>query len=361
MSVRILIGSKKGAFILESDGVRRDWRVRGPYCEHWPMTHVAAEAATGTIYGTGGNAWFGPAVWKSMDGGATWTHSSRGLAYPEGETPVQCAWVTHAAHGRLYIGVEPAGLFVSDDGGESFREVEGLRRHPSRPEWQAGGIGLVLHTIVSDPADPRRLWVGISSVGVFYTDDGGETWSPRNSGVRCDYLPEGQRYPEYGQCVHNMTLAPGHSNRLYQQNHCGIYRIDRPSNTWRRIGRAMSQAVGDIGFPMVVHPRDADKAWVIPMDGTQVWPRTSPDGKPAVYGTRDGGESWQRLDNGMPPDNAWWTVKRQAMCADSHNPAGLYFGTTSGALWASMDEGGSWFALAEDLPHIYAVESAVVE
>ena len=180
MNVRVLIGSKKGAFVLESDSERRDWRVRGPLCEHWPLTHVAADLADGTIYATGGNAWFGPAVWKSTDGGTAWTHSSQGLAYPQGETPVQCAWVAHAAHGRLYVGVEPAGLFVSGDGGESFREVEGLRRHPSRPRWQPGGIGLVLHSIVSDPTDVRRLWVGISSVGVFYTEDGGETWSPRN-------------------------------------------------------------------------------------------------------------------------------------------------------------------------------------
>ena len=179
-----------------------------------PLTHIAADPASGTIYASGGNAWFGPAVWKSSNGGATWTHSSQGLAYPQGETPVQCASAVRAAHERLYVGVEPARLFVSDDGGESFLEVAGLRRHPSRSQWQPGGIGLVLHSIVSDPADVRRLWVGISSVGVFYTENGGETWSPRNSGTRCDYLPEGERYPEFGQCVHNLTLASGSSNRL---------------------------------------------------------------------------------------------------------------------------------------------------
>ena len=228
MNVRVLIGSKKGAFVLESDSERRNWRVRGPLCEHWPLTHVAADLADGTIYATGGNAWFGPAVWKSNDGGTTWTHSSQGVGLPpRRDVPVQCAWVAHAAHGRLYVGVEPAGLFVSGDGGERFREVEGLRRHPSRPQWQPGGIGLVLHSIVSDPTDVRRLWVGISSVGVFYTEDGGETWSPRNSGTRCDFLPEGERYPEFGQCVHNLTLAPGCTDRLYQQNHCGMYRKRR--------------------------------------------------------------------------------------------------------------------------------------
>ena len=150
---------------------------------------------------------------------------------------------------------EPAGLFVSDDGGESFREVEGLRRHPSHTQWQPGGIGLVLHSIVSDPTDARRLWVGISSVGVFYTEDGGETWSPRNSGTRCDYLPEGERYPEFGQCVHNLTLAPGCSDRLYQQNHCGMYRSDDGGASWRSIENGLPSS---FGFPVAAHPRDAD-------------------------------------------------------------------------------------------------------
>ena len=163
--------------------------------------------------------------------------------------------LAHAAHGRLYVGVEPAGLFVSGDGGESFREVEGLRRHPSRPQWQPGGIGLVLHSIVSDRTDVRRLWVGISSVGVFYTEDGGETWSPRNSGTRCDFLPEGERYPEFGQCVHNLTLAPGCSDRLYQQNHCGMYRSDDGGASWRSIENGLPSS---FGFPVAAHPRDAD-------------------------------------------------------------------------------------------------------
>jgi hypothetical protein len=157
---------------------------------------------------------------------------------------------------------------------------------------------------------------------------------------------------------HCVRLCPSNPDRLYQQNHCGIYRLDRPADQWQRIGRSMPAAVGDIGFPMVVHPRDADVAWVFPMDGTTVWPRTSPDGKPAVYGTRDGGETWQRLDAGLPGSQAWWTVKRQAMTADSRDPVGLYFGTTSGELWMSRDEGRQWECIATHLPEIYAVETA---
>ena len=353
MNVRVLIGSKKGAFVLESDSERRDWRVRGPLCEHWPLTHVAADLADGTIYATGGNAWFGPAVWKSNDGGTTWTHSSQGLAYPQGEMPVQCAWVAHAAHGRLYVGVEPAGLFVSGDGGESFREVEGLRRHPSRPQWQPGGIGLVLHSIVSDPTDVRRLWVGISSVGVFYTEDGGETWSPRNSGTRCDFLPEGERYPEFGQCVHNLTLAPGCSDRLYQQNHCGMYRSDDGGASWRSIENGLPSS---FGFPVAAHPRDAETLFFLPLNGDTKG-RYPPDARVAVWRSRDGGAHWADGRAGLPQSGAYFGVMRQALATDALDPAGVYFGTSNGSVYASRDEGGTWECIARDLPAISSVET----
>jgi photosystem II stability/assembly factor-like uncharacterized protein len=353
MGVQLLIGSKKGAFIFESDSARRDWRVRGPFCENWPITHVAADPVKGVIYATGGNAWFGPAVWKSADGGATWTHSSNGLAYPQGETPVQCAWVAHAAHGRLYVGVEPAGLFVSDDGGDSFREVEGLRRHPTRAEWQPGGIGLVLHAIVSDPADARRLWVGMSSVGVFYTQDGGETWTPRNSGTRCDYLPEGERYPEFGQCVHNLTLAPGHSNRLYQQNHCGMYRSDDGGASWRSIEAGLPSS---FGFPVAAHPRDPETLFFLPLNGDTKG-RYPPEGRVAVWRSRDGGENWRDARTGLPQSGAYFGVMRQAMATDALDPAGVYFGTSNGSVYASRDEGESWDCIARDLPAISSVET----
>ena len=353
MAVRILIASKKGAFILDSDGARRDWRVSGPFCEHWPLTHLIADPADGTIYATGGNAWFGPAVWKSRDGGGTWSHSSRGLAYPEGETPLQCAWVAHAAHGRLYVGVEPAGLFVSDDGGESFRQVEGLRRHASRPQWQPGGIGLVLHSIVSDPADARRLWVGISSVGVFYTEDGGQTWTLRNAGIRCDYLPEGEQYPEFGQCVHNLTLAPGASNRLYQQNHCGMYRSDDGGENWRSIEAGLPSS---FGFPVATHPRDPETVFFLPLNG-DIKGRYPPDARAAVWRSRDGGAHWRDARHGLPQAGAYFGVMRQAMATDALDPAGVYFGASNGSLYASRDEGETWDCIARNLPAISSVET----
>jgi BNR/Asp-box repeat len=356
MDIRVLVGSKKGAFILESNEARRDWRMRGPFCEHWPLTHMTADPATGAIYATGGNAWFGPAVWRSRDFGATWTHSSQGLAYPEGETPIQCAWSVLAAHGRLYVGVEPAGLFVSDDGGDTFRELDGLRRHPTRPQWQPGGAGLILHSIVADPADPRRLWVGISAVGVFYSEDGGESWSPRNSGTRCDFLPEGQRYPEFGQCVHNLTLAPGHSNRLYQQNHCGMYRSDDGGASWRSIEAGLPSS---FGFPVAAHPRDPDTLFFLPLNGAELG-RYPPDARAAVWRSRDGGARWTDLREGLPQSGAYFGVMRQAMATDSLKPAGVYFGASNGSVYASRDEGESWACLARDLPAISSIETQTI-
>jgi photosystem II stability/assembly factor-like uncharacterized protein len=261
--------------------------------------------------------------------------------------------VAHAAHRRLYVGVEPAGLFVSGDGGESFREVEGLRRHPSRPQWQPGGIGLVLHSIVSDPTDVRRLWVGISSVGVFYTEDGGETWSPRNSGTRCDFLPEGERYPEFGQCVHNLTLAPGCSDRLYQQNHCGMYRSDDGGASWRSIENGLPSS---FGFPVAAHPRDADTLFFLPLNGDTKG-RYPPDARAAVWRSRDGGAHWADGRVGLPQSGAYFGVMRQALATDALNPAGVYFGTSNGSVYASRDEGETWECIARDLPAISSVET----
>ena len=183
--VLLLLGTKKGAFIAESDDARASWELRGPYCETWPINHVIADPGTGAIYAGGGNAWFGPAVWKSPDFGASWTHSSEGLAYAQGETPTSSVWSLAKCSGCLYAGVEPAGLFRSEDGGQSWSHVHGLRDHPTRPQWQPGGAGLILHSIVPHP-DGQALWVAMSAVGVFYSGDGGVSWEPRNRGTRND-------------------------------------------------------------------------------------------------------------------------------------------------------------------------------
>ena len=355
--VTLLIGTKKGAFILEGDASRTTWALRGPFCETWPINHVIADPATATIYAAGGDEWFGPAVWKSTDLGVTWTHSSDGLAYPEGETPIKSVWSLARANGRLYAGVEPAGLFRSDDDGQTWEHVSGLRDHPSRPEWQPGAGGLILHSIVPHPADDAQIWVAISTGGVFHTSDGGTTWEPRNKGTRNDYMPEEQRYPEYGQCVHSLTIAPGMSERLYQQNHCGMYRSDDGGLEWTSIEEGLPST---FGFPAVTHPRDPETLYLVPLNG-DVLGRFMPDGKAAVWRTRDAGTSWQDLRTGLPQENAFLGVLRQAMATDPLDPAGIYFGTGSGTLFASADEGDSWSCIAQNLPTISSVETLTVE
>jgi photosystem II stability/assembly factor-like uncharacterized protein len=354
--VLILAGTKKGTFILESDAARRSWAIKGPFCAAWPIQHVVGDPATGAIYAAGGNPWFGAAVWKSTDFGETWTHSSAGLGYAEGEEPVKAAWSLAVASDGLYAGVEPAGLFKSTDGGESFQQVDGLRAHPSRPEWQPGGAGLILHTIVPDPDDQAKMWVGISSAGVFYTGDGGKSWEPRNRGTRADFNPEDQRYPEFGQCVHSLVRAPGVPDRLYQQNHCGMYRSDDGGRQWTSIEAGLPST---FGFPSAAHPRDADTVYLLPLNG-DIQGRYMPDAKAAVWRTRDAGKTWTALRNGLPQENAYFGVLRQALATDRLEPAGVYFGTGGGALFASADEGESWTCLAQHLPAISSVETLVV-
>lgn len=354
--VSILLGTKKGAFILDSDADRETWSLRGPFCETWPMNHVIGDPATGTIYGGGGNEWFGPAVWQSPDLGATWTHASEGLAYPEGEAPVKSVWSLAAKDGRLYAGVEPAGLFRSADGGRSWEHVAGLRDHPSRPHWQPGAGGLILHSLVPHPTDDDQIWVGISAAGVFHTADGGRTWQPRNTGTRCDFNPPEDRYPEFGQCVHCLVMAPGLPDRLYQQNHCGMYRSDDGGQNWQSIEAGLPSS---FGFPAVAHPRDPSSLYLLPLNG-DIAGRFVPEGRAAVWRTRDGGAQWEAKRTGLPQENAFFGVLRQAMAADTLEPTGIYAGTNTGTLYASADEGETWSCIAQHLPPILSVETLVV-
>ena len=355
--ILILLGTKKGAFILEGDAGRQSWTLRGPFCETWPMNHVIADPATGTIYAGGGDVWFGPAVWKSTDLGATWTHSSAGLAYAEGDEPIKSVWSVSAGAGPLYAGVEPAGLFRSDDDGQSWQHVAGLRDHPSRPDWQPGGGGLILHSLVRHPDDEKQLWIAISAAGVFHTADGGATWQPRNKGTRADFLPEGQNYPEFGQCVHCLVMAPGMPDRLYQQNHCGMYRSEDGGQQWDSIEAGLPSS---FGFPAAPHPRDPSTLYLLPLNG-DIAGRYMPDGKAAVWRTRDAGNSWQALRQGLPQENVFFSALRQALATDRLDPVGVYFGTNTGTLYASADEGDNWRCIAQHLPPIFSVETLAVD
>jgi photosystem II stability/assembly factor-like uncharacterized protein len=363
--VLLLVGTPKGAFILESDAERRSWTTRGPLCEGWPIHDLIVEPDTGAILAGGGSPWYGPAVWRSEDLGETWTHSSEGLAYPgdgvrggDGQ-PAQIATVWSLATtpdcGTL-AGVEPAGLFRSDDRGATWSHVEGLSNHETRDTWGPGAGGLILHTIVPHPEDASRTWVGISAVGVFESQDGGATWEPRNRGVRADFDPNPD--PITGQCVHKFAPAAGEPETLYQQNHCGMYRSQDGGLTWQEVTK--NGLPSQFGFPLVTHPRDPKTWWIIPLNGDDRG-RYVPDASAAVWKTTDRGDTWTRHGEGLPQDGAYLSVLREAMARDTLDPVGITFGTKTGQLWHSRDEGASWERITADLPEIWAVEAVVVD
>ena len=368
--VQLLVGTRKGAWIYRSDAGRRQWSVQGPIFLGHIVNHLVLDPRDGkTMLMAASTGHLGPTIFRSVDGGETWAEAKRPPAFPktDGGAPARAVdhsfWLEpgHASEPDVWwAGASPPGLFRSEDGGMTWESVAGFNDHPKYWDWcpADGGTpdGALLNQIQIDPRDKAHMYIATSTAGVFETHDQGASWRPLNQGVEANFLPD--PYPEYGQDAHYIALAPTMPDRIWQQNHCGIYRLDRPAERWDRIGQAMPPEIGDIGFTIVPHPREADTAWVFPMDGTEVWPRTSPGGKPAVYRTRDAGRSWERQDSGFPTEQGWFTVKRQAFCADAGSPVGLYLGATNGEVWMGEDEGAAWRPIARHLPEIYSVVAA---
>jgi hypothetical protein len=377
-AVTVLVGTTKGAFLVSGGTERSGWKVTGPHCDGWPINHVIGDPESGTIWAGGGADWYGAGVWRSRDGGESWelTRLTKGTiddwAANDPETAAFLNWTPEDppygdafsqvwslgfAHGTLYAGTKPARLLASRDGGESFQHLEGLANHPSADSWNPGAAGLVLHTIVSHPDDPEKLWIGISAAGVFASEDGGRTWERRNrlsNAASCEghSHPVAPRDGETGHCVHNMMRAPGDGDLLYQQNHHGVWRSADGGRSWDNITDGLPST---FGFPIRVHPRDPDTLWTLPLNGDTAG-RFPPDAAAAVWKSEDGGRTWQDKRAGLPQEACFFTVLRQAMAGDARDPAGLYFGTNSGSVFASLDEGETWREIARHLPTVLSVE-----
>jgi hypothetical protein len=359
--VLVLVGTMKGAFVFRSDAQRGTWDVGGPYFPGSSVYAMAYDARAGRsrLWAAATSMHWGGLLRSSDDFGRTWTNPEEAnVKFPESAgTALRQIW--QIAPGRndepdtLYCGVEPAALFVSRDAGESWSLCEGLWNHPQRERWEPGGGGLCLHTILLDPADRDRIRIAVSTGGMYVTEDGGASWRPSNQGVRAQFLPN--PYPEFGQCVHKVVQSQQKPERMFLQNHWGLYRSDDRGENWTDIANGVPS---DFGFALAMHPTNPDAAWIVPLESDGF--RCTPEGKLRVFGTRNTGAAWEPLGNGMPQEGMYETVLRDAMAADALNPAGVYFGTRNGKLYGSADEGKSWSLLHDGLPAIVCVKTAVV-
>ncbi len=355
--ILLMVGTQKGAFLLSSDERREHWNVEGPLLKGWSVFDLTLDLRqTPLMYAAVGHFIYGPAVHISDDLGQSWKQVEHVPKYESGHK-LNNVWCVvpgrESEPGVLYAGVDEAGLFVSQDSGWHWEEVSGLSGHPSREEWCPGAGGLCCHSILLDPSNDRRMWVGISAVGVFRSEDAGDSWSPSNDGL--DIIIEGKTHKDVGTCVHRMILDPRNSERLFQQNHRGVFRSTNGGQRWERIENGIPN---NFGFPMVMLPNDSNTLFIVPQESDEF--RFAADGRLTVYRTTDGGDSWSPLRAGLP-ENAYVGVLRQAMAADSFESPGVYFGTTGGQIYFSRNAGEDWQAIPCALPRISSINVAVID
>jgi len=364
--VRVLVGTRKGGFVLTSDERRQDWTVDGPHFPGWEVYHMTGSPADpDRLWAAPSSGWFGQVIQRSEDGGRTWAAVGNDFGY--GSTVGQHQWydgslrpweftrVWHlepslSERDTVYAGVQDAALFRSTYAGASWQELRGLREHGTGPKWQPGAGGMCLHTIVIDPRDENRMFVAISAAGVFRTDDGGETWRPANQGLLSEGIPSPA--DEVGHCVHNLAMHPNRPDTLFMQKHWDVMRSDDGAHSWTEISGDLPT---DFGFPITVHAHDPDTVYVVPI--TSDSHHYPPDGKLRVYRSRTGGTTWEALTNGLPQEHCYVNVLRDAMSVDALPDCGVYFGTTGGQVYTSADAGDSWTAIVHDLPAVLSVEA----
>jgi photosystem II stability/assembly factor-like uncharacterized protein len=367
--VRVLVGTRKGAFVLTADLNREKWDISGPHFPGWEIYHIKGSPADpDRLYASQSSGWFGQVIQRSDDGGASWNPVGNAFVY-DGD-PGTHQWYNGTQHpwefkrvwylepsptdpNTVYAGVEDAALFRSRDGGQTWQELSALRE-VSGHLWQPGAGGLCLHSIVLDPNDPSRIFTAISAAGAFRTDDGGQTWRPINRGLRSDYeLPDPDA--EVGHCVHNIAMHPSRPDVLFMQKHWDVMRSDNAGDSWYEVSGNLPS---DFGFPIAVHAHEPDTIYVIPIKSdSEHYP---PEGKLRVYRSRTGGNEWEALSQGLPQSNCYVNVLRTALAVDSLDPCGLYFGTTGGQVYASADSGDSWAPIVRDLPKVLSVEVQVL-
>jgi len=363
--IRVLVGTRKGAFILTADGTRKHWDVSGPHFAGWEIYHLKGSSVdTNRLYASQSTGWFGQMIQRSDDGGKTWETVGNEFKYDG--VPGTHQWYDGTPHpwefkrawhlepsptdpDTVYAGVEDAALFRSTDGGQSWSELSGLRCHTTGSSWQPGAGGLCLHTIIIDPSNADRIFVAISAAGAFRTDDGGETWQPINRGLRSDFMPNPEA--EVGHCVHNMAMHPSRPDVLFMQKHWDVMRTDNAGESWREVSGNLPS---DFGFPIAVHAHEPETIYVVPIKSdSEHFP---PDGKLRVYRSRTGGNEWEALTNGLPQSDCYVNVLRDAMAVDKLDSCGIYVGTTGGQVYASSDSGDTWTAIVRDLPSVLSVE-----